>query len=154
MPVIERTLTEMLRESGDVLREAEHQDVVLRRRDGADVMLVDLERETGLRQSLADAARIIGSLHGSDDALLKNVIAALPSAIAWTQFLPEAERLTFLKEFSATAAACYDAQVFEPLSQLDREWRATAAVYADPRLAAVLTEGAEDDLGPVPRPHV
>src|SRR5205085_4029290 len=71
MPTIERNLTDMLRSSGEVLREAEHQDVVLRRRDGADVMLVDFEREQGLRQSLAAAARIIAGLDGSGDHVLE-----------------------------------------------------------------------------------
>ncbi len=152
MPTIERTLTDMLRSSGDVLREAEHQDVVLRRRDGADVMLVDFEREQGLRQTLAAAARIIAGLDGSGEQVLERFVAVLPDAIAWTRFLPEEDRLSFLREFAATAAACVDADVFEPLTQLNNEWRATAAVHADPQLAAVLREPGQDDLGLVPRP--
>jgi hypothetical protein len=34
MPVTERNVSDMIRYSGEVLREAERQDVVLRRRDG------------------------------------------------------------------------------------------------------------------------
>ena len=153
MPTIERNLTDMLRSSGEVLREAESQDVVLRRRDGADVMLVDLEREEGLRQTLADAARIIASLGSAPGMFVGRMVDNLPAAIPWTTFLPVDERLTFLQEFAATATACIEAEVFGPLAQLSREWRATAAVYAEPKLAAVLlaTPG-EDDLGPVPRP--
>jgi hypothetical protein len=154
VPTIERNLTDMLRSSGEVLREAEHQDVVLRRRDGADVMLVDFDREQSLRQSLASAARMVAGLHDAAPGVLERMASALPDAIAWTQFLPEAERVTFLREFAATAAACVDADVFEPLGRLNNEWRRTAAIYADPELAAVLHEPAEEDLGPVPRPRV
>jgi hypothetical protein len=154
MPTIERNLTDMLRSSGEVLREAEHQDVVLRRRDGADVMLVDFGREQSLRQSLAAAARIVAEFDDAAPKLLEGVANGLPAAIPWTQFLPDTERVTFLREFAATAAACVDADVFEPLARLNDEWRLTAAIYADPALEAVLREPAdEEDLGLVPRPN-
>ena len=154
MPVVERTLTEMLRSSGEVLRQAERHDVVLRRRDGADVMLVDLEREQSLRRSLADLARIIASLQGAPDVLTDRVAETLPAAIPWTSFLPGSERVAFLREFSTTASACIETGVFEPLGQLDREWRATAAVYADPRLLEELQAPADDEALEVPRPKV
>lgn len=149
---IERNLTEMLRSSGDVLREAEHHDVVLRRRDGADMMLVELDRERAIRRSLGDAARIIVMM--SDAPSEEQVIDLLPRALPWAEFLSRADRQAFLHDFVRTAAACIDADVFEPLAQLDREWRATAAVHADPALRAELAASAddEDDLGPVPRP--
>lgn len=154
MPTVERTFTDMLRCSGDVLRDTEHQDVVLRRRDGADVMLVDLEREQGLRRSLSDAAAIIASLANAPEQVLGLMVEVLPTAIPWTGFLPTEERLAFMHEFATTASASLAAEVFEPLAQVEREWRATAAVYADPELAAVLMRPADEDLGPVERPNV
>lgn len=152
MPVIERNVSDMIRSSGEVLREAERQDVVLRRRDGADMMLVDLEREQGIRQSLSDAARIIAGFGGGSKASVKYLAASLPAALPWTRFLPPAERLAFLGEFAATATACIDADVFEPLAQLSREWRATAAVHADPKLLETLMGSGDPDGSPVPRP--
>ena len=152
MSLIERNVSDMIRSSGDVLRQAERQDVVLRRRDGADMMLVDLEREQGIRQSLADAARIIAGFGGGSEASVKHVAKALPSSLPWTQFLPDHERLAFLEEFAATATACIETEVFEPLAQLSREWRATAAVYADPRLLGTLTGPADADGSLVKRP--
>lgn len=152
MPTIERNLTDMLRSSGEVLREAEHQDVVLRRRDGADVMLVDLEREQGLRRGFADATRLLAGFEKAPEAFFESIAKDLPNAIAWTAFLPSEDRLAFLHEFVATAAACVDVDVFGPLAQLNNEWRATAAVHADPELAAVLQEVGDDDLGPVHPP--
>lgn len=154
MPTIERNLTDMLRSSGEVLREAEHQDVVLRRRDGADVMLVGLDREQALRLSLAATARIVGELNEVAPAVVEALAETLHESIAWTTFLPASDRVALLREFARTAAACVDADVFEPLGQLITEWRATAAVHADPELAAVLRQQAEDDLGEVPRPRI
>lgn len=152
MPVTERNVSDMIRSSGEVLREAERQDVVLRRRDGADMMLVDLEREQAIRQSLGDAARIIARLGAGSPTSVKRLGASLPAALPWTGFLPPAERLRFLEEFTATATACIETEVFEPLAQLSREWRATAAVHADPRLRATLRGPADADDSVVPRP--
>lgn len=153
MPTVVRNLTDMLRSSGDVLRETEHQDVVLRRRDGADVMLVDLEREQGIRDSFAAAARILAGFANASDELLESLGDSLPGAVAWTEFLPRDERLRFLRDFVTTAAACVEADVFTPLARVNNEWRATAAVHADPDIVAVLRQPGEDDLGPVPRPR-
>jgi hypothetical protein len=152
MPTVERNLSDMLRSSGEVLREAESQDVVLRRRDGADVMLVDFEREQALRRSLADAARIIAYARYGDEVLGARLMESLPDALPWTQSLPEEERLTFLREFTTTAAACLETGVFEPMAQLSTEWRETAAIHADPRLLAALRAPSEGDLGPVATP--
>jgi hypothetical protein len=118
------------------------------------MMLVDLEREQGIRQSLSDAARIIAGLGGGSQTSVKRLAASLPAALPWTRFLPPDERLTFLEEFAATATACIETEVFEPLAQVSREWRATAAVHADPRLLGTLMGPADADDSLVPRPSV
>ena len=116
------------------------------------MMLVDLQREQGIRQSLGDAARIIAGLRGGPETSLRRLAKTLPAALPWTRFLPADERQTFLEEFAATATACIETEVFEPLAQLSREWRATAAVYADPRLLETLTGRGEAEESLVPRP--
>jgi hypothetical protein len=70
----------------------------------------------------------------------------------WTQFLPEGDRRSFLADFAITASGCVETGVFEPLARLSREWRATAAVYADPRLLATPTGPADADESFVPLP--
>ncbi len=121
-------------------------------------MLVDFERETNIRRGLSDAVRILAAIEGLLPEFNDRIAAGLPIALPWTEFLPEDERLTFLREFNAMAKACLDADVFEPLAQLHREWRETAAVHADPRLFAALTrepadrEWREGEEAIVPRP--
>jgi hypothetical protein len=57
--MVEHTLSHMLRSSGDVIAEAEHQDVVLRRRDGADLSLSLHSREESVRSALGVLARLL-----------------------------------------------------------------------------------------------
>jgi hypothetical protein len=59
MTMVEHTLSHMLRNSGDVIAEAEHQDVVLRRRDGADLYLGLRSREESVRSALGVLARLL-----------------------------------------------------------------------------------------------
>lgn len=156
--VVERSLTDMLRSSGDVLREAEQHDVLLRRRDGADMLLVEAKRAEALRDGFADAARIIASLSADRAQMVDSLVGTLPLALPWTQFLPEEDRREFLREFAATAAACAETGAFEPLAQFSREWRATALVYASPEIYAQLSDPADDEwreseAALIPRPH-
>lgn len=69
------------------------------------------------------------------------------------RFLSADDRAAFAREYVETFAACNDLQVWAPLGQLLHEWKATAAVAADPELAAALTTSIEDDFGPVPTPE-
>lgn len=151
--MVERNFSELLRGSGEVLREAEHRDVLLRRRDGADMMLVDAEREAGVREALAMSIRILGALlieKVTPDGLLDELANIAP----WTSFLPVRDRESFLVEFLRTSMAAHDVDTYEPLAQLLREWKATAAVHADPRLLAELRApiGPKTERAPVPRP--
>lgn len=151
--VVERNFSELLRASGEVLREAERRDVLLRRRDGADMMLVEAEREGGLRDALAMSVQILGAIvvHKlSPDDLVERLADVAP----WTSFLPLAAREEFLVEFLRTSMACRDMEGYEPLAQMLREWRATAAVYADPHLLAELQApaGPEEERTQVSRP--
>jgi len=140
MSVIERTLSEFLRASGEVIQETEHRDVILRRRDGEDLFLALRSRERGVRESFGILARLLrAALHDESarEALTKWATEELP----WTTFLPQHELERFLVDFVQTAAASADADVYEPLALSLREWRSTAEVYANPELARALTEG-------------
>ena len=59
MSLAEHTFTHMLRNSGEVLAEVEHHDVVLRRRDGEDLFLGLRSREESVRDALGILARLL-----------------------------------------------------------------------------------------------
>lgn len=102
--VREHTFTFMLRNSGAVLAELEHSDVVLRRRDGEDLFLGFRSREESLRDTLAALARLL-SAASVDPQTRQRLVGALAASLPWTTFLPEDERAEFLDALVSTAAA-------------------------------------------------
>ena len=67
----------------------------------------------------------------------------------WVEFLPEADRESFLDDFPRTLAASAELDNFAALGRLLREWRATAEVHADPELARRLRTPLKASGGPV-----
>ena len=128
----------MLRNSGDVLAEVEHRDVVLRRRDGEDLFLSLRSREESVRDALGVLARLLLAA-SVDPETRKRVAGALSASLPWTTFLPENERSEFFEALTSTAAACVEVDTFEPLAHLIEGWRATAEIHANPELAEVLS---------------
>ena len=98
----------MLRNSGEVLAEVEHRDVVLRRRDGEDLFLGLRSREASVRDVLGVLARLL--LAASVDADTRRKVAGRAAApLPWTTFLPDDEREEFFDALTSTAAACVEA---------------------------------------------
>lgn len=132
MRIIERPFSDLLRRPKDVTDDVEEGDVLLRRRDQPDLRLTRADRAA----QRADAFSAIGvalrslALH-SPEALAN----ALREAFPWSDFLPEADRRLFLDEFSRVVSAAAAIDSYESLSQLVQEWRVTAEVHSDPRLA-------------------
>lgn len=147
---IERNFSDLLRASGDVLREAEHRDVLLRRRDGDDMMLVKAEREDALREALVMSSQIAALV--LERPTPKQAAAKLQDVAPWTTFLPDEARAELLVDFVRTARACGELRTFEPLALMLGSWKATAAVYADPQLLAELRAPADGTRRRVPRP--
>ncbi len=77
---------------------------------------------------------------------------ALGEAFSWTQFLPAADQRLFVEEFSRVVTAAAELDNVAPLIQLLREWRATAEVHADPKLARRLRRKLEADGDAVAAP--
>ena len=88
MAVVEHTFTFMLRNSGAVLAELEHSDVVLRRRDGEDLFLGLRSREQSVRDALGVLARLLLAA-SVDRETRQRVAGALSASLPWTSFLPE-----------------------------------------------------------------
>ena len=142
-PVVERTLSDVLRTPKPVLEEAELHDVLIRRRgDAGDVMLIEAKRATALRDTLGMFARLLHAawqVEGVEGHLVQGVNFTLP----WTSFLPEDDRRQFMTELTETAGAAADTGNYAPLALLLRDWQATANVYADPAALKELTEPLE-----------
>ena len=91
-------------------------------------------------------ARLIGVALGDEDGA-RRLSERLVDALPWARFLPEDDRSVFLGEVASCAEACAAVGVWAPLDQLVREWRHTAAVYADPQSLSLLTRHHSGEFG-------
>jgi hypothetical protein len=145
--IAEHSFSYLLRNSGHVLDEVEHGDVLLERRDGPSVVLGTVRREQALRDGLDLAAHALGSVL-REPSLAATAVAALEEALPWVGWLDEPDRLEFATAFVRTAQACHDTGGYEPLARLLNRWKASAQIVHDPELAELLAATADDD-GPV-----
>ncbi|WP_143047049.1 DUF6247 family protein [Amycolatopsis xylanica] len=142
--------SELQRDPKSVAALADSGDVRVRRRDGAALLLTREDRASSAAEGAVSAARA-----------LRNVLAHLPADIAakalldefpWVDVLPEEERAQFVSDFARAFQASAELGQWSVLEQTVREWRSTAAIHADPKLARRLSEPLGDDLGPVAPP--
>jgi len=149
MRVIERPFSDLLRHPRDVAVDVEDGDVVLRRRDEPDLRLTRADREADREAAFAAFGRTLRNLAVHNPKALEQ---AMGDAFPWIAFLSKDDRRTFVDEFSVIAAAAADMGAYGPLSQFVREWRATAEIEADPRLARRLRQALRADGDPISSP--
>jgi hypothetical protein len=147
--VTERPFSDLLRHPKDVADDLADGDVVLRRRDEPDLWLSRADREMERSQAFSAVARALRNLATHSPGA---VAQALPEVFPWVDFLPAADRRRFADEFSRTVIAAAELENLSPLTQLLREWRATAEVHADPKLARRLRRPIGAAGGPVTAP--
>jgi hypothetical protein len=147
----EATLTDFLRDPKAVVDRLEHVDVVLHRRNAEDLRLSLASRSEAVTASVRFLARLLGAALA--DTAVRERLQASAEAIPWLSFLPAQQRQEFMVEFFRTAEAAAELGVMAPLAQLLREWQATAAIYADPELAAELRRPLAGDGERVPAPR-
>lgn len=125
-------------------------DVRIRRRDGAPLMLTREDRASESSEGAVTAARALRNVlhHMSPEALIE----ALRDEFPWADLLPVESRSEFAADFAHAFRVSAELGYWAPLNQSMHEWKATAAVYADPALADHLSGPVEGDLGPVPPP--
>lgn len=156
--VIDRNLSDFLRQSGEVITEVEQHDVVLHRRDGEDLFLTEKRREEGMRGVFQLLASLVHSFlveasvesgHRGD-----RVKAVLNQSAPWALMMPREQQEDFLQEIAQSARACDGLGTFEPLSRLIDGWKATAWVHAHPEVLAQLQAepDAEEARAVVSRP--
>jgi hypothetical protein len=147
--VIERPFSEFLRQPNDVVAELEDHDVVLRRRNAPALRLSDASRDDERAQAFDAVARLLRNLLVHSPAGLD---AAVDDVFPWATLLPRSERTDFVDELGRTLVAASALDNYAPVAQLLREWRATAEVYADPRLARRLRAAIEAEGDQVAMP--
>lgn len=142
--------SELQRDPRGVAALADQGDVRVRRRDGVPLLLVREDSATAAADGAVSAARA-----------LRNALAHLDGAVAadvlveefpWVDLLPDAERLRFVADFVRAVGASAELGRWAVLAQVVTEWKATAAVHADPALVVELSRPLDGDFGPVPAP--
>ncbi len=140
MRVIERPFSDLLRRPKEVTSDLDEGDVLLRRRDEPDLRLTRADRDAEQAAAFAALGRTLRNLAMHTPKALES---ALSDAFPWLEFLPSRDRQLFVKEFSRIVIAAAEIGNYAPLNQLIREWRATAEVHADPKLARRLRRPLE-----------
>ncbi len=135
------TFSAFLRAPTSIVPRVGYQDVLLERRDGDDLLLVDAGRERDTRAALATLAAVISAL---PDEALHTAAEPVAALAPWSSPLPPHERVVMLREIAQTARAGSDLDDLAPLGQLLREWRSTAEVHANPALLRRLQHAEMD----------
>lgn len=149
-PTAEATLTDFLRDPNSIVEKLERQDVVLHRRNASDLRLSLQSRSEADDESVRFVAHLLGQAL-TDDVVGARLVSAA-AAIPWVTLLPERSRQTFVEELIRTAEAAGELGSMAPLAQLLVEWKAMAAIHADPALAVELKRPIAKIGSPVPAP--
>jgi hypothetical protein len=143
--------SDLLREPKRVLAFIDQGEVVeLARRDGPNLRVELADRAADVEEALAFTARILrGTLHepAARDALER----VLEEVFPWVELLPDDEQAECITTLLRRLQASAEAGVLAPFIQLVHDWRETAALHADPHLAAELSRPLPGD-GPVLHP--
>ena len=150
MATTEVQWSELQRDPKSVAALADEGDVRVRRRDGAALLLTREDRAHSASEGSIVAARALRNVltHLPHDVAAKALVDEFP----WVDVLPETERAQFIRDFARAFQASAELGQWSVLAQTITEWRSTAAIHADPVLAAKLTGPIEEDFGPVPGP--
>ncbi len=150
MRVTERPFSDLLRHPKEVTNDVEDGDVLLRRRDEPDLRLTRADREAQRADTFTAIGRALRNLATHNPVALDD---ALVDAFPWMEFLPTGDRRLFLDEFSRVVTASATVDRYESLDQMVREWRSTAEIHADPKLARRLRRDLDAAGDPVVRPQ-
>src|SRR6266542_2516559 len=145
MPVTERTLTEFLQHSGEVLPAVERGEVILRRRSGDDVVLVSRRHWRAVADSLRALAE--DRERGSDVAG-----GGMRFALPWLSLLPLEDQRACLDELRRTAVLALDTAELAGLADVLSSWRAAALATWDDQRNGARAGYAMDEPRSLPRP--
>ena len=150
MRVIERPFSEFLRQPNDVVAELADHDVLLRRRNAPSLRLSEADRDDERSEAFEALARLLRNMVAHSPSGLEQTVA---DVFPWATFLPKRDRNAFIDELTTTLMAAAGLENYGPVGQLLREWKATAEIHADPKLAWRLRRAIDADGDPVPVPE-
>ena len=128
--------SELQRDPKSVAAIAEKHEVRVKRRDGADLLLVRADQHQNRHSGAVTAARAMRSVFR---AAGPDVVAhALLDEFPWITVLPESDRRKFTKEFTQAIMASAELGQWSLLGQTVQQWTNTAIVHADPELTRAL----------------
>ena len=149
MRVIERPFSEFLRQPNEVVAELADHDVLLRRRNAPPLRLSEAYRDEERSEAFEALARLLRTMVAHSPSGLEQTVA---DVFPWATFLPKRDRSAFIDELTTTLMAVAGLDNYAPVGQLLREWKATAEIHADPRLARRLRRPIDADGDAVPVP--
>ena len=154
MPAVTVNFSELINSSRSTAALVEtHSSVLLRRRDGEDLVLSTKDQWDAERSYLSTATRFMVALMRDDARGRQVAMDLIGEVFPWTHFLPDNEIGEFAAELAETARAADSIGNVEATAALVAAWRHTAEVHADPELAAILGRDFGDgDAGPAPIP--
>jgi hypothetical protein len=152
MAVQEVQWSDVARDAKRVAALADEGDVRLKRRDGADLLLTREDRAASAGEGSFTAARALRNVLARMSAT--DAGRALADEFPWLMVLPAEDLQAFVYDFARAAQAAAELGRWEVLAQEIREWKATAAIHADPELLRQLTRPITDldEFVPAPRP--
>jgi len=140
--VRERTLSDFLQHSGQVLAEVAEGEILLHRRDGEDVVLMT----QGQREALGTALRVAFALTSHDT---EAVTAILP----WLAFLALADREGCLRDLREVSAVAIHTGRLSRLEEILYTWEATGLAAWDDLRNRQRAGYADEEPIEVPRPE-
>jgi hypothetical protein len=149
MRVIERPFSEFLRQPNEVVAELADHDVLLRRRNAPSLRLSEADRDDERSEAFDVLARLLRNLVTHSPTGLEQTIA---DVLPWATFLSKRDRAAFVDELTTTLMAAGGIDNLAPVGQMLREWKSTAEIHADPRLARRLRRPIDADGDAVPVP--
>lgn len=148
--VASTTLTEFLQHSGRILPQVDQGEIILRRREGDDLVVLTRRHWKALSDSylaLAEAYR-----QGRMDAPMRGVSSPTGFALPWLSLLAPEDQATCLDELSKATIAALQSGRLADLAFLLAQWRATALATWDDEQRRKRPEAQIDDPWPLPRP--
>lgn len=142
--------SELQRDPKGVAALADRGEVRVKRRDGVPLLLVREDSASSAAAGALSAARALRNVlaHLAPD----DAVRALTDEFPWLDLLPDTGRNQFATDFVRAVQASAELGHWSVVAQVIVEWKATAAIYADPALVEELTRPLDDDFGPVPAP--
>jgi hypothetical protein len=146
-------LSDFSRRTTEVTALVAQNDVILGRRDAADLYLSTRERHEGEVRGLQITTRTLAAL-----AALRPDLAAdaLTQTLPWMAWLPTGEKIKCLEELLSDLSAGAETGELRPFLLSVSAWQSTAIAWADPEVAQALKDADDEDPGlgdsPILRP--